>query len=184
MRTSKRTASPPTWSSRPPGEWMWECSTSTAHARTSTGSRPRRTRSRRWGCFASELRSLVGKEELVPVGVGDENRVVAPPSCLRRNRAFGDLPTELSQCLWIQLDEQTPSVSSRGIMAQDDLALSAVDLADRLFVPRFLESELIEVEAERSLDVGYEEYGSRVPLVGNLGLSGWLVHARILHRAT
>src|SRR5437867_3203410 len=87
-----------------------------------------------------------------------------------------------------ELDEQARFVSAHGILAEDDLAFSAIDLADFAravaFMPTLFEAEHVDVETKCAVHVGDEEHRARVPAVNNLISHGLLCHCQILIRAT
>ncbi len=68
-----------------------------------------------------------------------------------------------------ELDEQAALLSTSGILAEDDLALTAIDLADPTgavgFMPRLHEAEHADVKADGAVDVGHVEDGTRIPFV-------------------
>jgi len=103
-----------------------------------------------------------------------------PPRFLAGNRALDELAAKLRYPILGQRYEQTPSVFAIGILAEDDLALCSIDLADFaiaiVFVPGFLEAEQVRIEAKRALYIGDEEHGARVPPVRDLLFSGLLCH--------
>ena len=70
------------------------------------------------------------EEQLIAVRIVDLECVVAPSCFLRGNRAFDELTAKISESLRSQLDKQASSVSPRRVFAEDDLALSVIDLAD------------------------------------------------------
>src|SRR5205085_359779 len=84
------------------------------------------------------------EEQLIAVWIVDLDHVITPPRFLARNRALGDLAAKLRYAILGQRHEQARSVLAIGILAKDDLALCAIDLADFaldiVFVPGFLEA--------------------------------------------
>src|SRR5688500_19419424 len=101
------------------------------------------------------------KEQLVAVGIIDLDRVVPPPALPAGNAALSELPAKIGQPLGGQLDEQPSPVASFRILTENDLALSAVDLAHGscavVGMPALLEAEHVDVEANRAVHVGDEE---------------------------
>jgi len=89
------------------------------------------------------------------------DHVVTPPGLLGRNRAFDDFTAKRGESIDVQCHEQARLVSSRGILAKDDLASHAMDLADPAravaLMPTLLEAELVDVEAKRTVHVSNEE---------------------------
>src|SRR5215213_9678805 len=85
--------------------------------------------------------ALDRKEQLVAVGIVDLDRVVPPPGFLPGNGTLRDLPAKLREPVHVQFDEEAPFVPARGILAEDDLALAPIDLADGAHVPMLLEAE-------------------------------------------
>jgi hypothetical protein len=80
-----------------------------------------------------------------------------------------------------QLDEQARLVSAHGVLAKDNLAFSAIDLADFAravtFMPTLFEAEHVDVETKCTVHVGDEEHRARVPAVNNLISHGLLCHS-------
>src|SRR6185436_7209540 len=103
----------------------------------------------------------------VAVGIVDLDRVVSPPGFLARNRALDELAAKICELVHIQLDEQARFVSARGVLAKNDLAVSAIDLAHRssavAFMPTLLEAEHADVKTKRPVHIGNEEDWTRVP---------------------
>src|SRR6058998_3397506 len=71
-----------------------------------------------------------GKQQFISVGIDDLDHVVTPPGLLARNRALDDFTAKRAESIAGQFHEQARLVSSRGILAEDDLAFRAIDLAD------------------------------------------------------
>jgi hypothetical protein len=90
-------------------------------------------------------------------------RIIAPPCFPGGHRALGELTAKICESLGSQLDKQASSVPTRGILAEDDLTLSVIDLADLscavAFVPTLFEAERLDVEARRAIHVRHEEAG-------------------------
>src|SRR4029077_7020100 len=122
-----------------------------------------------------------GKQQLISVGIDDLDHVVTPPGLLGRNRALDDFTAKRGESIDGQLHKQARLVSSRGILAKDDLASRALDLADPAravaLMPSLLETELVDVEAKCTVHVRNEEHGTRVPPVSDLLADGCLGHA-------
>src|SRR5437899_2302449 len=122
-----------------------------------------------------------GKQQFVSVGIDDLNHVVTPPGLLARNRALDDFTAKRGESIDGQFHEQARLVSSRGILAKDDLAFRAIHLADLAravaLMPTLLEAEHVDVEAKCTVHVSNEEHGTRVPPVSNLLSDGCLGHA-------
>src|SRR5207245_7178072 len=121
-----------------------------------------------------------GKQQLISVGVDDLNHVVTPPGLLGRNRALDDFTAKRGESIDGQFHEQARLVSSRGILAKDDLAFRAIHLADLAravaLMPTLLEAEHVDVEAKCTVHVSNEEHGTRVPAVSDLLFDGCLGH--------
>jgi hypothetical protein len=83
-----------------------------------------------------------------------------------------------------QLDEQARLVSAPRVLAEDDLAFSAIDLADSAravgFMSTLLEAEHVDVEPKCAVHVADEERRAGVPPVNNLISHGLLCHRQIL----
>jgi hypothetical protein len=122
-----------------------------------------------------------GEQQLISVGIDDLNHVVTPPGLLGRNRALDDFTAKRGESIDGQFDEQARLVSSRGILAKDDLTFRAVDLADLAravaLMPTLLEAEHVDVEPKCTVHVSNEEHGTRVPAVSDLLADGCLGHA-------
>src|SRR5260370_11730183 len=122
-----------------------------------------------------------GKQQLISVGIDDLNHVVTPPGLLGRNRALEEFTAKRGESIDVQCHEQARLVSTRGILAKDDLASRAMDLADPAravaLMPTLLEAEHVDVEAKRTVHVSNEEHGTRVPAVSDLLSDGCLGHA-------
>ena len=73
------------------------------------------------------------------------------------------------------------SLAARPILAENNLALATIDLANLPFtiaaVPRLLEAEHVDVKPRCAIHVGNEEHGARIPAVNGLASPGWLCHA-------
>src|SRR5437879_9094010 len=93
-----------------------------------------------------------GKQQLISVRIDDLDHVVTPPGLLGRNRALDDFTAKCGESIDVQCHEQARLVSSRGVLAKDDLASHAIDLADPArsiaLMPTLLEAENIDVEAK------------------------------------
>src|SRR5216683_8242545 len=68
-----------------------------------------------------------GKQQLISVGIDNLDHVVTPPGLLGRNRALNDFTAKRDESIDVQCHEQARLVSSRGILAKDELASRAVD---------------------------------------------------------
>src|SRR5213080_2871678 len=142
----------------------------------------------RWAIHATvtlRFRSLRNrKKQLIAVGIVNLEHVVLPPGFLAENRALDDFTTKICQPFRGQLDEQARLVSAPGVFAEDDLAFSAIDLADFAravaCMPVLFEAEQVDVETKCAVHVGDEEYRARVPAVNNLISHGLLCHCQIL----
>src|SRR6185436_2487225 len=112
------------------------------------------------------------KQEIVAVGINDSNHVVAPPRLLVLDGSLNQLPMQLVELIAVQRDEQPSLVCAFDVLAEDDLAIRAIDLAHRALavalVPFLREAKVVDVEANRALNVGNEEDGARVPAVSRL----------------
>src|SRR5438552_5380802 len=112
-----------------------------------------------------------GKQQLISVGIDDLDHVVTPPGLLGRNRALDDFTAERGESIDVQCHEQARLVCSRSILAKDDLASRAMDLADPAravaLMPTLLEAEHVDVEAKRTVHVRNKEHGTRVPPVSD-----------------
>jgi hypothetical protein len=108
-----------------------------------------------------------GEQQLISVGIDDLDHVVTSPGLLVRNRALDDFTAKRGESIDGQFHEQARLVSSRGILAKDDLAFRAIDLADLAravaLMPTLLEAEHVDVEPKCTVHVSNEEYGTRVP---------------------
>src|SRR6266403_4486676 len=117
-----------------------------------------------------------GKQQLIPVGIDDFDHVVTPPGLLGRNRALDDFTAKCGESIDVQCPEQARLVCSRAILAKNDLASRAMDLADPTravaLMPILLEAELVDVEAKCAVHVRNEEHGTRVPAVSDLLCDG------------
>jgi hypothetical protein len=106
--------------------------------------------------------------------------VVTPPGFLAGNRALDDLTAKIRKPLRGQLDEQARLVSALGVLAEDDLAFSVIDLADRAravaFMPSLFEAEQVDEETNCAVHVGDDEHRTRVPAVNHLIAHGLLRH--------
>jgi hypothetical protein len=122
------------------------------------------------------------KEQLVVVGIPDLNRVVTPPDFSAGNRTLGDFTAKICQAFGGQRDEQARLVSARRVLAENDLALAVIHLADRAgavtFVPGLFEAEAVAVETCRGLR-GDEELRTRVRAVNDLGHPASLIQATV-----
>src|ERR1700676_708044 len=122
-----------------------------------------------------------GKQQLISVGIDDLNHVVTPPGLLGRNRALDEFTAKRGESIDVQCHEQARLVCSRGILAKDDLASRAMDLADPAravaLMPTLLEAEHVDVEPKCAVHVSNEEHGTRVPPVSDLLSDGCLGHA-------
>src|SRR5260370_2585212 len=129
-----------------------------------------------------------GEQQLTSVGIDDLDHVVTPPGLLARNRALDDFTAKRGESIDGQFHEQARLVSSRGILAKDDLAFRAIDLADLAravaLVPTLLEAEHVEVEPKCTVHVSNEEHGTRVPPVSDLLCDGLSWSCRFLIRPT
>src|ERR1700674_2273515 len=121
-----------------------------------------------------------GKQQLISVGIDDLDHVVTPPGLLARNRALDDFTAKRGESIDGQFHEQARLVSSRGILAKDDLAFRAIDLANPAravsLMPPLLEAEHVDVEPKCTVQVSNEEHGTRVPPVSDLLSDGCLGH--------
>src|SRR6266481_2586303 len=122
-----------------------------------------------------------GKQQLISVGIDDLHHVVTPPGLLGRNRALDDFTAKRGESIDVQCHEQARLVCSRGILAKDELASGAMDLADPAravaLMPTLLEAEHVNVEAKCTVHVSNEEHGARVPPVSDLLADGCRGHA-------
>src|SRR6266704_808283 len=122
-----------------------------------------------------------GKQQLISVGIDNLDHVVTPPGLLGRNRALDDFTAKRGESIDVQCHEQARLVCSSGILAKDDLASRAMDLANPAravaLMPTLLEAEHVDVEAKRTVHVSNEEHGTRVPPVSDLLADGCLGHA-------
>src|SRR3982074_1307623 len=102
------------------------------------------------------------KKQLIAVGIVDLEHVVAPPRFLTGNRALDDFTAKLRKPVQGQLNEQPRPVFTRGVLAEDDLAFSAIDLADLAravaFMPTLLEAEHVDVETKRPVHLDDAEH--------------------------
>src|SRR5882724_663975 len=121
-----------------------------------------------------------GKQQLIPVGIDDFDHVVTPPGLLGGTRALDDFTAKCGESIDVQCHEQARLVSARGILAKDDLASRAIDLADPAravaLMPSLLEAEYVDVEAKCAVHVSNEEHGTGVPPVSDLLGDGCLGH--------
>src|SRR6266496_1154211 len=135
---------------------------------------------------STEGSHLTRKEQLVAVGIVDLEHIVAPPGFLAGNRALGEFTAKVCEPVRGQLDEQARLASTRGVLAEDDLAFAAIDLADRAravaFMPAPFEAEHVDVETNGAVHVGDEEDRARVPPVNRWAARGLLRHAALLIR--
>jgi hypothetical protein len=94
---------------------------------------------------------------------------------------LGEFTPKICEAVRGQLDEEAGLVPARGVLTEDDLALSVIDLADFAravaFVPALLEAERVDVETKRAVDVANEENRARVPPVNNLASHCLLRHS-------
>src|SRR5882762_2608703 len=122
-----------------------------------------------------------GKQQFISVGIDDLDHVVTPPGLLGRNRALDDFTAKRGESIDVQCHEQARLVSSRGVLAKDELTSRAMDLADPAravaLMPILLEAEHVDVEAKCTVHVSNEEHGTRVPPVSDLLADGCLGHA-------
>src|SRR4030088_2859638 len=92
--------------------------------------------------------------------------------------------TKIGKALPGQLDEQARLAAARGVLAEDDLAFSVIDLADRTravtLMPTLFEAEHVDVEAKCAVHVGNEDHRARVPAVNNLIFHGLVRHRFLL----
>ena len=99
-----------------------------------------------------------GEKKLVAVRIIDLDGIVPPPGRLVGNRAHGKLALERCQAIRRQLDEQTRPVATRSVLAENDLAVTTADLADRASaiarMPIFLKPELVDIERQRPAQTG------------------------------
>src|SRR5258708_15607086 len=127
-----------------------------------TGEYRRRGRPARLARFRAGLLGR-GKQQLVSVGIDDLDHVVTPPGLLAGNRALDDFTAKCGESIDVQCYEQTRLVCSRGILAKDDLASRAMDLADPAravaLMPTLLEAEHVDVESQCTVHVSNEEHG-------------------------
>jgi hypothetical protein len=81
-----------------------------------------------------------------------------------RKGPLSELPAEVSQAVRRQLDKEAPLVAALRVLAKDDLAIAATDLADRALsivrMPILLEPKPIDLEMQRSLEVSHKEDGT------------------------
>src|SRR5713226_10512439 len=140
---------------------------------------------RRWGRPArlAHFRAGLlgrGKQQLISVRIDDLDHVVTPPGLLGRNGALDDFTAKRGESIDVQCHEQARLDSSRGILAKDDLAFRAMDLADPAravaLMPTLLEAEHVDVEAKCTVHVSNEEHGTGVPAVSDLVYDGCLGH--------
>src|SRR5258708_22489999 len=121
-----------------------------------------------------------GKQQFISIGIDDLDHVVTPPGLLGRNRALDDFTAKRRESIDVQCHEQARLVRSRGILAKNDLASRAMDLADPAravaLMPTLLEAEHVDVEAKCSVHVSNEEHGTRVPPMSDLLADGCLGH--------
>src|SRR5258706_1236559 len=121
-----------------------------------------------------------GKQQFISVGIDDLDHVVTPPGLLGRNRALNDFTAKRGESIDVQCHEQARLVCSRGILAKDDLASRAMDLADPAravaLMPTLLEAKHADVEAKCTVHVSNEEHGTRVPAVSDLLADGCFGH--------
>src|SRR6266436_2102213 len=121
-----------------------------------------------------------GKQQLISVGIDDLDHVVTPPGLLGGNRALDDFTAKCGESIDVQCHEQARLVCSRGILAKDDLASRAMDLADPAravaLMPILLEAEHVDVKPKCTVHVSNEEHGTRVPAVSDLLADGCLGH--------
>jgi hypothetical protein len=71
------------------------------------------------------------EEQLIAIRIVDLKRVVPPPGFLRGHRTLAELTAKILESGRCELDEQAPPVAPRRVLAEDDLALTVIDLADR-----------------------------------------------------
>ena len=104
-----------------------------------------------------------GKQQLISVGIDDLDYVVTPPGLLAGNRALDDFMAKRGESIYGQFHEQARLVSSRGMLAKDDLASRAIDLADPAravaLMPTLLEAEHVDVKPKCTVHVSNEETG-------------------------
>src|SRR5258708_40150866 len=117
-------------------------------------------------------------QQLIPVRIDDLDHVVTPPGLLGGNRALEDFTAKRGESSDGQFHEQSRLVSARGILAKDDLASCAIDLADPAravaLMPSLLEAEYVDVEAKCAVHVRNEDHGTGVPPVSDLFGDGCL----------
>src|SRR5260370_3241083 len=93
-----------------------------------------------------------GKQQLISVGIDDLDHVVTPPGLLGGHRALDDFTAKRGESIDVQCHEQARLVCSRGILAKDDLASRAMDLADPALavalMPTLLDAKHPDVEAQ------------------------------------
>src|SRR6185437_8992193 len=122
------------------------------------------------------------KQQLVAVRIVDLEHVVAPPRREIRNRSLDKFTTQFCKGGRRQLDEQTSPVSACGVLAENDLAFTATDLADlaraTAFMPTLLEAEHVDVELKRAAHIGDEKNWARVPPVSSLAWHGSFPHCQ------
>jgi hypothetical protein len=71
------------------------------------------------------------EEQLIAIRIVDLKRVVPPPGFLRGHRTLAELTAKILESGRCELDEQAPPVAPHRVLAEDDLALTVIDLADR-----------------------------------------------------
>jgi hypothetical protein len=107
------------------------------------------------------------EEQLIAVRIVDLERGITPLYFPGGNGALGKLLLKIRKSLRGQLDEQARSVSMRLILAENDLALAVIDLADLsravARVPGLFEAQHLQIEARRAMHVRDEEDGPGIP---------------------
>ena len=121
-----------------------------------------------------------GKEQFVAIGVVYLDHVVSPPGDLVRHRAIDELPVKFGKATPSQLDEKPCPVTACGILAENQLALSTIDLRDFAravaLMPALFEAEHVDVETNGAVNVRDKQHGPRVPPMHRLIWLGFVWH--------
>lgn len=96
---------------------------------------------------ACDLSLRHGKQQLVAVRIVDLSRIVAPPGSPRGYGTLLQLAPQVPESIRGQLDEEARFVPTRGVLAEDDLAIAPAYLANCAravaLMPVLLEAELV-----------------------------------------